>query len=472
MVAFFISYRLVAKNFGPEGVGQYALVKRVTALLVPLLLLGLGMGIPRYIAMSNCREERSAYMKMAFLTIILTGLFLILMNSFREYCAKIFFGNTEYADLMLPLSFLLAGFIFHSLVYSYFRGRLFVIAFNTLRAINMAIIPLMILILCENITIVKLITLSGMATCIVSIVFFMPFIREFFVHVEKSQFKNSSKNLLCYSLPRIPGSFILAGFFSAGPIIAAHFASAKEAGYISVSQRMLNIVATAVTPLGLILLPKISRMIIQKRNDEINQGLNFLTGATIQLSIFVSFQLIILADIIVKYWLGPEFISIIPIMRIASCSIFCYTFFRIVGSILEATKVKPINAINLSVSFGAFLIISGMLLFVIRVFSPIISLTVAFTSGLVFLGMLTHASVRKLYPDEMNQDKKCFLIAISVNILIGGITILAKPFIVSRFHHLIIFEILISATYLSILFLLRMDWLPRIADRMLKSNPG
>ena len=37
LIAFFIIYRLIAKNFGPEGVGQYSLVKRVFGFLQPLL---------------------------------------------------------------------------------------------------------------------------------------------------------------------------------------------------------------------------------------------------------------------------------------------------------------------------------------------------------------------------------------------------------------------------------------------------
>jgi len=36
-IAFFFIYRLIAKNFGSEGVGQYSLVKKVFGFLQPLL---------------------------------------------------------------------------------------------------------------------------------------------------------------------------------------------------------------------------------------------------------------------------------------------------------------------------------------------------------------------------------------------------------------------------------------------------
>lgn len=93
LVAFLYVYRLIGKNLGPEGVGQYSLVKRATALLIPFLLLGLGMGIPRYIAMSRSKEQRSAYMRVGLVVVIATPGLLIFMNVCIESFAKIFFGS-------------------------------------------------------------------------------------------------------------------------------------------------------------------------------------------------------------------------------------------------------------------------------------------------------------------------------------------------------------------------------------------
>ncbi len=467
LAAFIYIYRFIGKNFGPEGVGEYSLVKRVTALLSPLLLLGLGMGIPRYIAMSRDKEQRSAYMKVGFVAAILTFVFLISMNLFKQRFAEIFFNNIGYASLVLPLSFLLAGFVLHSLVYSYFRGRLLVKTFNFLQVINLALVPLIILILFKNITMDKLITLIGITTFVISLIFSLFFAKEFFIRVGRSQFKNSWKELLRYSLPRIPSSFALSGLFSLGPILAAHFVSIEEVGYLSVSQRLLSIAGTAIAPLGLILLPKISSMIIQKRDEEIKENLNYLIGASIQLSIFASFQLVIFADTIIEYWLGSEFLGAIPVMRIASCSIFFYLLYRTVGSILDASKTRPINTINLFISLALFLTNSGILLFIVKIFPIIISISIAFVSGLICLGILSYISIRRLYPEKLSKDLKYFLIGIGVNIMIGSIAISAKSFIVSRFYYLAIFEILMSIIYLLILWLLKMEWLKQVSEKIL-----
>jgi len=127
LVAFFVIYRLIGKNFGPEGVGEYSLIKKVIGFLQPLLLLGLGIGLPRYIAMSQDKGERSSYTKSGVLVVaILIFIFLIFINLFKEQFAKIFFGTITYTNLVFPFSLFLAGLTLHALVYSYFRGRLFV----------------------------------------------------------------------------------------------------------------------------------------------------------------------------------------------------------------------------------------------------------------------------------------------------------------------------------------------------------
>ena len=467
LLALFLIYRLIAKNFGPEGMGEYSLVKRVTGFLQPILLLGLGIGIPRYIAMSRDKEQRSNYIKAGgLMAVIFTFIFLIFINIFKDSFAKIFFGTTDYTNLVLPFSFFLAGLTSHALVYSYFRGRLFVKTFNLLQVINLALIPIGILIFFKGITIEKLITLLGVTTFVIALLFLLFFVKEFFTRTQKEQFKNSSKELLHYSFPRCIAYFVCAGLLSLGPIFAAHFATIKEAGYLSVSQSLLGAAGVAVAPLGLILLPKVSNLIVNGKENTIKENLNYLIGATIQCSIFICFQLIIFTDVIIKYWLGPEFVDAVPIMRIVFCSIIFYFLGGIVGNVLEASKVRPINLINVCVSLVAFLMISGVLLFLIKIFSPAISLSIAFTSGFVCLGILTYISIRKIYPEKLKKDLSYFWIAAGINILLGGVAMLTKSFIASRFYYLFTFEVLIGIIYLSILWLLKADWLRKIPERV------
>jgi len=229
----------------------------------------------------------------------------------------------------------------------------------------------------------------------------------------------------------------------------------------------LGTIIAIISPLGVILLPKVSNMIAQKREQEIKENLNSLIGATIQLSIFVSFQLIIFTDVMINYWLGSKFLGAVPVMRIVFLSIFFYALYEATRNILDAAKVRPINTINLFISLGVFLIIASVLLFLVKFFTPIISLSISLTFATLCLGILTYISIRKIYPEKINKDLNYLWTAIVINILLGSIAILVKSFIISRFYYLVVFEILMGIIYLSILYLLKTEWIREIPKRIL-----
>lgn len=462
LVAFFFVYRLIAQKFGSEGIGEYSLVKRIIAFLESILLLGLGIGIPRYIAMSKNEGERSGYIRAGGLALATFTLFsLIFINLFKGTFAKIFFGTIEYVNLVLPLSFFLAGSILTAFVYSYFRGRLFIKTFNFLHIINLSLIPIVIIVFAKDITVEKLITLIGITTFSIAFLFSLFFIKDFFIHIQKWQFKKALNELLKYGLLRLSGSFALAGLFSLGPIFAAHFTSIQEVGYLSVSQSLLRTAGAVITPLGLVLLPRVSSLVANGREETIKKNLNLLIVAVIQCSIFLCVQLMIFADAIIKYWLGSDFLNAVPTARIIFLSIFFYIFYVAIRSILDAAKVNPLNTINLFISLGLFLVTSTILLLT-NIFSPIISLSIAFTSAFICLGVLSYSSVRKIYPENIKKDINPLWISLIINALFGGLAILLKPFIVLKFYYLILFIIITGLIYFLILWLLKTEWIRQI----------
>jgi len=466
LITLIFIYRLIAQKLGPEGVGEYSLIKRVISFLEPILLLGLGVGISRYVAISRDNKERDSYIKGgASIVIFITFIFLIFINLFKEYFVKIFFGTVDYVYLVFPFSFFLIGSIIHGLVYSYFRGRFLVKIFNSLQVINLTLIPLLFILFFKNITIEKLIILIGVSTIIISLLFLLFFVRDFYAQIEKWQFKNSIKKLLYYSVPRIPADFALVGLFSLGPIFAAHFVAVQEVGYLSIGQSLVNIIGVAIAPLGLILLPKISNLTTNGKEETIKENLNLFIPALIQCSIFFCFQLIIFADKIINFWLGPEFLNAVPVMRIVFVSLIFYPFYVGMRSILDAVEIKPLNTINLLLSLFVFLFIAGSLL-LFNFFSVIMSLAIALSVGLICLGILTYISIRKIYFNNLGKDLRYLLIAVFINVFLGIISILLKPLMSSNFYSLILFLGIMSILYLSILWVFKIDWVKEFPKRV------
>lgn len=467
LITVVLIYRLIAKNFGSEGVGEYSLIKRVISFSQSILFLGLGVGLPRYIAISQSKEQKIDYARTGGLlvTIITIG-FLIFVNVFKNYFAGLFFGSSMYANFISSLSFLLTGVVLSTLLCSYFQGMLQFKAFNFLQLATLSLIPLGVLLFFKNITVSELISLIGIFTILVVLFFSLFFAKDIFIKTGRKLSKMSLKRLLHFSLPRLPGDFLLSGLFFLSVIFVAHLGSIKSSGYLSVSQTLIQGIGGAMLSLELILLPKVSNLIANGREKEIGKKLNFLIGAVIQCSFFLCFQMIFFSDAIIKYWLGDAFLEAAPVMHITLISITFYIFYVSMRSILDASKVKPINTINLFISLCVFLTVSGFLSLVIKIFTPVISLSIAFTSGLLCLGSLTYVSIRKIYPRAINKDFNYLVVALVLNILFIAAAVIIKPFIIRNLYYLIFYGFIMAAVYLWLLWLLKIDWIREMPKRL------
>lgn len=470
LAGFFIIYRLLANYFGPDGLGEYSLIKRLVSLFQPFLFLGFGVGLSRYLAIANDKNQRRGYMQAGGGAIALATLvFLVIINIFKNQFSSIFFGGNDYVDLVLPFSMLLAGIIFHTLIYSFFRGNLMIGSFNALQVVNLTLMPVALIFFLRGTDIKELVYSTGWWTLAISLLFSLYFIKDIFLWVR--DLKKYFIELIKYSFPRFAGDLLLAGIFSFGPIIAAHAATIKEVGYLSVSQSLLSSAGTIVSPLGLILLPKISGLIAKGEKDYVSKKISLLIAATVQCSAFLCLQLVIFSDMIVEHWLGPEFLPAVPVMQITFVGVFFYNFYVATRSVLDASIVKPVNTINLLASFIFLALLSFILAYFFVSIGKIVALNIAFTIALAFLGIMTYLCIKEVYPEEgYTKDINSFFIGASLSAAIALIALMLKPLITFSIFNLIFFEVVAGLTYLLILFWIRTDWLVAIKDVLIQEN--
>jgi O-antigen/teichoic acid export membrane protein len=465
LTGFFVTYRLLAGHFGAEGVGEYSLVKRAISLFQPFLFLGLAMGLSRYLAVTRGKAERVAYLQAGAYTILFFSLiFIFFVNLFRQSFALLVFGSIDYERLVGPFSMLLAGFVLHGFVYTYFRGFLKVKVFNVLQIINLALVPIAVITVFHGKNIETIIYFIGIWVFLVGLIFLSYFLKDMIKPVVGV--RKSFKELMLYGLPRFGGDLILAGFFSLGPIFAAHVISIKEVGYLSISQSLLSSACAFLAPLGLVLLPRVSNLIAEGREDLIKKNISLLGEAVIQCSIYLCVQLICFSDIIIKYWLGMDFIEAIPVMQIMFLSLVFYNFYVAFRSILDAVNITPINTINLGISSVFFIGFIFLAVFQ-RHFSVLIGLSLAFTMALACLGLLTYYSIRKIYLESMNQVINGLKVAVQLNILTIGLTLAVKPLIGGNIYILFIYELILGLTYLFVLYLRNTKWVLKAKSALL-----
>src|ERR1700730_9978680 len=57
LISQVVAYKLAAYFLGPNGFSEYAVARRTIMLIYPVAMLGLGVGLPRYIGPADARNN-------------------------------------------------------------------------------------------------------------------------------------------------------------------------------------------------------------------------------------------------------------------------------------------------------------------------------------------------------------------------------------------------------------------------------
>ena len=367
-LAGLLVYRVASDSMGEQGFSEYALGRRVLSFVQPVLLLGLGVGIPRYMVMAQTAGTGNSQKKY-----FISGLcILLVMIAFFSACtaifplafSRLFFGNASYVYMIPSLAWMASGIMLHSLGYAYFRGRLKMAVANILQFINIGCIPVTVFFLIKEkaldypLRAENVLLCTGILWCAVSSAFLLAALIR--TGISLSGFFSSSSELLRYGVQRLPGDFSLIGILTLPAIFTAHLAGIREAGYVAFGVSMINIFGTSFAPIGLVLLPHASRMIAEKNME----GLKSRVVKFLRFTIFLSTAGIIVfeaAAVPLLRWYLPKIFSdeLVHVARIIVTGALAYGPFVTVRSVVDSYYDRGVNAKNSFIAFVVFIIVSG-----------------------------------------------------------------------------------------------------------------
>ena len=353
----------------------------------------MGVGLTRYLAFASAASSKSEnsrpYFVCAFL-IVTTAviLFLAALNLLAQEGAYLFFGDKGYQFLILPLSLSILGICFHTLAYSYFRGHLRMLPANWLQFINLGLIPLGVFVLPE-ISVSRLFTIMGLLWVVTSGMVILHIFKKIpWKSFSFNQFKDKSRELLSYGLVRLPGDFGMAALLTLPATLTAHISGIEKAGYVAFGISILNLLGTMFTPIGLVLLPKASKMVAQKEFPLLKEHLIKLLKVSLGVTAIAVIIFELFAPDIIRLYLGEGFEGAVNIFRVILIGTLPYTAYIVLRSSLDAVYVRPKNVKNILLALSFFLLIS---LVTSSSFYVIISLC----GGLFILGAFTVYDIHK-----------------------------------------------------------------------------
>ena len=341
LVLSFLVYRLASETMTEFGFSEYTLSRRTVSLLQPLLMMGLGVAVPRYISYYPKRESIlvTSILLLLFAAIFIFSILLINQNFF----AKVFFGDTVYSDYLFPLFLLLLGYCLHALVFGFLRGKHSVYMPNIIQFINIGLLPIAVILFFSTVKEILFVNGSILIFNSLSLALFYKLKNK--ISLNKKTFYSDSITLLKYGLPRILGDFSLLFLITMPTYLILYIQKDMlVSGDVAYSLTLLNLVGAAFGPLGLILVPEISNYMNKQEYAEIKKRFyNFMFIALgITLIGFVTYWT--LSETILKLLLGEDYReNINTVSRLILKASFGYALYIVLRNFLDAIRVKALN---------------------------------------------------------------------------------------------------------------------------------
>jgi len=262
-------YKLASHYLDQHGFSEYALSRRSVSFIRPIVIMGLSIGMTRYIAYANVETNNKNadfyFIAAIYIVIVTCSILSMIFYLFRDQIAFLIFGNSKYYYLILPVNLMLIGLALHSLSYSYYRGKIFMLKANCQQIVNFGIIPIAVFFGLKSTK--NILMLTGIGWMIVSSLFIGSIL-----NMVKWKYRGILpyiKELIVYGVQRVPAGFGLSALLALPATFTVHLSGMQEAGFVAFSTSLLTMTGAAFAPIGIILLPKASQLLASGELREI-----------------------------------------------------------------------------------------------------------------------------------------------------------------------------------------------------------
>jgi O-antigen/teichoic acid export membrane protein len=356
----FFTYKLISHQFGDVDFFIFTLSKRFFSFLIPFVMVGCGVAIPRYISLNTNKKEHGViFLAGTFIVITFFLISCIVSIFFNEFIVQQLFGSLTYVYMLLPILWLVFSLLLHALIYSYLRGVFLLKHANGLQFLNAVLWPLGSVYFASNV--IEYFTMLSVLTSTTSVIMGIYLFIHSFTSFTKNEFVKTVKTLFFYGIQRLPGDVLLGLLFLFPSIVVSRiFNDLQAAGLIAFWVTLIGMFGAAFGPISLILLPKISSDIKNATKLlEYEKKLRILTLSAFGF-VLIGFSIIYGLRTFIFY----TFFELAKIAHLELSIIFLcigslgYVAYIIYRSFLDAVHVKSYNSLTISLTFALFVLLS------------------------------------------------------------------------------------------------------------------
>jgi len=356
------TYKLADSSFGQKGFTDYSLARRVIAMLQPIFLVGMHITIPRQVAFYVTESKQKSSEIFLSAVVILFGVIVVLISAMillKRPLSALLFDNSSYEKFIFPLTLMLAGMSIHAAVYGYYRGMRLMQKANFVQLLMMGAIPLVAISFAFDIKQTFIIT--GILWIIIAIVFLLGII--FKLEFSFSSVIKNIKSTFNHGIQRLPADLGIAALLSLPVLFFTHAFGTTESGYLAFSISLLSMTGAALRPVGLIMLPHATMLIVEKNYAVLNIQIRKMIFYFLFLSAIVIAGYELLAPVLLSVYLGKANPALVYISRIVILSASGYMFYVFFRSIIDAAHHRSYNTLNIIISLTVLIVLSSAGLF-------------------------------------------------------------------------------------------------------------
>lgn len=396
MLLSFVLNKIISNQYSVDDYGIYSILKRFSSVITFVMLMAMGIAIPKYVAEADAKKNHELmedYMISAISVIcVMFVVITMILFGFRKIGSKLIFNNDLYKNYMLIICLYSFGNCLVTYVYSFYRGINHFVKYSIINIILQLLYIVPTLFVQGNLY--NLYLVWGVFCIIYSIAELCIIFKQYKFSLSQMRRKLVVlKELLIYSVPRVPGEFILFAYTLVPLTIISYKFGTKQVGYFSAALSINTLITPLFSLVGTILLPLVSGSKFNNTEKEVNKKIRILAYIYTVVSILAIIFVYFFGEILLVILFNREYVKSIALVRIMIVSIIPNAYYLLLRNPLDGKSKFPYNTVCLLISFIVYIV---LLLFASDIKMCAMDTIVAYT----VLGILTFISWCKVSKKE------------------------------------------------------------------------
>lgn len=388
----FLTFRLASEFWGVAGFAEWVMARRLMAFIVPVITMGMDVGLTRAIASSreNCSQS---YLQAACLVVgVMAAAATIAAVPLADEISRIVFGSIAHAELVLPVVFMSAAYAFYVLLYGCLRGRIQIMEANLAHIVAYGVLPLCVISMVHE-SPAQAITAIGVVAAIATGLVLVRYLSA--SSSGASALSSRTRELVSYGGTRMIAAMLLMSLALIPASIAAYRSGIEAGGFVALALSVVGLAGSASAPIQLILLPMASAMWAKGQREELKVAFGRLERVIIFLGIAALLIVPFSAPLVSILVVGKRQPELEQVLRLAALSVGPFMYFVCGRQVIDACTVKGTNTRNLLLGGLGFLVALGILLaFGV---GDVTAVMLSYSSAMLVLAIATGWAIRSLF---------------------------------------------------------------------------